>query len=66
MWHCLEQCASALAPLAAVRMAVVINEENTLTVAAALNNVVRLTRNDDYGPARHADNRPLDGRTVNK
>ncbi|MCH7721597.1 MAG: hypothetical protein IH988_11530, partial [Planctomycetes bacterium] len=45
-----------------VRTAVVINEENILTVVAALNNVVRLTRNDDSGHARHADNLPLAGR----
>ena len=49
-----------------VRTAVVINEENILTVVAALNNVVRLTRNDDSGHARHADNLPLAGRKVNK
>ncbi len=45
---------------------VVINEQNTLTLVAALNNVVQLTRNDDSGHARHADNRPLAGRKVNK
>ena len=61
--------AEALAVLAEefeVRTAVVINEENILTVVAALNNVVRLTRNDDSGHARHADNLPLAGRKVNK
>ncbi len=61
--------AEALAVLAEefeVRTAVVINEENILTVVAALNNVVRLTRNDDSGHARHPDNLPLAGRRVNQ
>ncbi|MCH8806269.1 MAG: hypothetical protein IH986_09300 [Planctomycetes bacterium] len=61
--------AEALAVLAEefeVRTAVVINEENILTVVAALNNVVRLTRNDDSGHARHAQNLPLAGRKGNK
>ena len=49
-----------------VRAAVGINEENILTVVAALNNVVRLTRNDDSGHARHADNIPHAARKVNK
>ncbi len=49
-----------------VRTAVVINEENILTVVAALNNVVRLTRNDDSGHAKYADNLPLAARKVNK
>ncbi len=45
---------------------VVINEENIPTLVTAQNNVVRLTRNDDSGHARHADNLPLAGRKVNK
>ncbi len=49
-----------------VRTAVVVNEENVLRVAAALNNGVRPTRNDDSGPARRADERPLAGRKVNE
>jgi len=49
-----------------VRTAVAINEEHILTVVAALNNVVRLTRNDDSGHARHAHNLPRAGRKVNK
>ena len=49
-----------------VRTAVVINEENILTVVPALNNMVRLTRNDDSAHARHAENLPLAGRKVNK
>ncbi len=52
-----------------VRTAVVINEANILMRLwriVALNNVVRLTRNDDSGHARHADNLPLAGRKVNK
>ena len=54
--------AEALAMLAEqfeVRTPVVIHEENILTVVAALNNLVRLTRNDNSGHARHADNLPL-------
>ncbi|MCZ6653587.1 MAG: hypothetical protein O7D91_11235 [Planctomycetota bacterium] len=52
-----------------VRTAVVINEENILIRLwriAALNNVVRQTRNDDSGHARHAHNLPLAGRKVNQ
>ena len=49
-----------------VRTAVVINEENILTVVVALNHVVRLTRNDDTGHARHADMLPRTGLKVNK
>ncbi len=45
-----------------VRTEFVINEENILRVVTALNNVVRLTRNDDSGHTRHADNLPLAGR----
>ena len=37
-----------------------------LTVVAALNNMVRLTQNDDFAHARHADNLSLAGRKVNK
>ncbi len=64
--------AEALAVLAEeldLRTAVVINEENILIRLwriTALNNVVRLTRNDDSGHARHADNRPRADRKVNK
>ena len=62
--------AEALAVLAEefeLRTAVVINEENILTVVAALNNVVRLTRNDDSGHARHAHNLPSpDGKSINR
>ena len=58
--------AEALAEEFEVRTALVINEENIQTVVAALNNVVRLTRNDDSGHARHADNLPLAGRKMNK
>ena len=64
--------AQALAVLAEefeVRTAAVINDENIpvrLWRIAALNNVVLLTRNDDSGHARHADNLPLAGRKVNK
>jgi hypothetical protein len=62
--------AEALAVLAAkfeVRMAVVINEENILTVVAALNNVVRLTLNDDSGHARQADDLPSPaGKSINR
>ena len=52
-----------------VRTAVVINEENILVRLwriTALNNVVRLTRNDYSGDARHGDNLPLAGSKVNK
>ena len=49
-----------------VRPAAVIREEKILAVVAALNNFVRLTRNDDSGHARHADNLPLAGRKVSK
>ena len=49
-----------------VRTAVVVSEQNILTVVAALNNLLRLTRNDDSGHARHADKLPLAGRKVNK
>ena len=55
-----------LAAESELRTAVVINEENILTVVAALNNVVRQTRNDDSGHARHADNLLLTGQEVNK
>ncbi len=50
-----------------VRAAVVINEESIpvhLWRIAALYNVVRLTRNDDFGHAGHADNQPLADRKV--
>ncbi len=59
---CLE--AEALGVLAEefeVRTVVVINEENILVRLwriAALNTVVRLTRTDDSGHVRHADNLP--------
>ncbi len=66
MWHCFKQCASDLAPVAVLRTALVINEENTLKVVAAPNNVVRLTRNNESGHARHAPNPPLAGRKVNE
>ena len=46
-----------------LRTAVSINEENIPTVTAALDIVLRLTRNDDSGHARHADNLPLAGRS---
>lgn len=52
-----------------VRTAVVINEENILVRLwrlAALDNVVRLTPNDDSGHLRHPDNPPLARRIVNK
>ena len=49
-----------------VRTAAVIDEENILTVVAALNNGVRLTRNDDSGYATNADNLRLAGWDVNK
>ncbi len=52
-----------------VRTGDVINEKDTLIRLwriAALNNVVRLTRNEDSGHVRHADNRPLAGRKVTK
>ena len=49
-----------------LRTAVVINEEKTLTVVAALNYVVRLTRNRDFTHARHAENPSVAGRKVNK
>ncbi len=52
-----------------VRTGDVINEENILIRLwriAALNNEVRLTRNDDSGHARQADNLPLAGRKSNK
>ncbi len=52
-----------------MRTVVVINEENILVLLwriAALNNVVRLTRNDDSGHARHVDNLPLAGLQVNE
>ena len=61
--------AEAIAVLAEefeVRAVVVINEENILTVVAALNNVVQLTRNDDSGHARHADNLWLTSRKVSR
>ena len=47
--------AQALAVLADefdLRTVLVINEENALTVVHALDNVVRLTRNDDSGHPR--------------
>ena len=49
-----------------VRSAVVINEADLLPVLAALNNVVRPTRNDDSGHATHADNLPHAGKKVNR
>ena len=49
-----------------VRTAVVINEEDILTVVAALNNVVWPIRNDDSGHAKHVDTLPLALRKVNK
>ena len=49
-----------------VRTAAVINEENSPTVVAALNNAVRPTRNDDSGHARNADNLPLVCRKVSE
>ncbi len=61
--------AEALAVLAEefeVRTVVVVNEKNILRVVAALNNVVRLTRNDDSGHARHGGSLPLTSRKVNK
>ncbi len=60
--------AEALAVLAEeseVRTAVVINQENILIRPwgiAALNNVVRLTRNEGSCHPRHAHNLPLAGR----
>ena len=64
---CVEAEAPAvLAEECEVRTAVVVNDENTLTIVAALNNVVRLPRNDDSGHARHADNPPFAGRKVIK
>ncbi len=41
-------------------------QADILTVCAALNNVARLTRNDDSSHARYADNLPLASRKVNK
>ena len=61
--------ATALALLAEefeLRTAVVINEENILTVVAAPNNVVRLTRNGDSARARQADKLLLAARKVNR
>ncbi len=67
---CVEAEARAvLAEKFEVRTAVVINQENILVRLwriAALNNVVRLTRNDYPGHARHAHNLPLAGRKVSK
>ncbi len=60
--------AEALAALAEgfeVCTAVVINEQSILTVVAALNNVVRVTRIDDPGYASPAADLPLAGRKVN-
>ena len=51
--------AEALAVLAEefeLGTAVVINEENILTFAAALNDVALVTLNDDSADARYADN----------
>ena len=48
------------------RAAVVINEENILTVVAVLKNVVRLTLNDNSGHTTCARNLPLAGRRVNQ
>ncbi len=51
------------------RTPVVINEENIrvrLWRIATRSHVVRLTRNDDSGHARHAHNRPLASRKVNQ
>ena len=47
------------------RAAVVINEENIPTVVAALNNAVRLPRNDVSDNSRHADNLPLAANKLN-
>ena len=58
--------ATVLAEELEVGTAVVINEENILTILATLNNVMRLTRNDDSGHARHGDNLPFADRKVNK
>ena len=41
-----------------IRTAVVINQENFLTIVAPPSNVARLTRSDDPGRARHVDNPP--------
>ena len=52
-----------------VPTAAVIIEENILIRLwriAALNNVLRLTCNDDSGRARHADNLSLAGGNVNE
>ncbi len=49
-----------------VRTAVVIDEEDLLTVVAALNHMVQLTRNDDSGHARHAASLPGTGPRVTK
>jgi hypothetical protein len=48
-----------------IRTAVVVNEENVLVVVAALNHMVRLTRYDDSGYARHTENLHHAGRDVN-
>ena len=48
-----------------VRTAVVINQENILTVVAAVNNALRLPRNNDSGHAKHADDLPRARLTVN-
>ncbi len=67
---CVEaEAMSILAEEFDLHTAVVVNEENILVRQwriTALNNAVRLTRNDDSGHARHADNLPLAGRKVNK
>ena len=62
---CGDEALAVLAEEFAVRTAVVIHEENILTVVTALNHLVRLTRNDDSGHPRHADNLPRAARKVN-
>ena len=48
-----------------IRTTVVVNEENILAVVAALNHMVRLSRYDNSGYARHTENLHHAGRYVN-
>ena len=66
VWHCFKQCASDLAPVAPLRTALVNNEENILTVVAALSNALWLTRNDDSGHATRADKLALAARKLDQ
>ena len=73
MWSVIRPLPNALRPHRShssrrnfdVRTAIVITEENILTVVSAPNSVVLLLRTDDSGHAKGACDLPLAGRKVN-